>query len=84
VGIRAGVSDRGGAVVVSRLHERFGDLHAVQVIALGSLGYVGCVAVTAEVPVTHATLTLAPLFVLLGTWDRYRRRAGADRAVAAR
>jgi hypothetical protein len=81
VGIRAG--DRGGAVVVSGLHIRW-DLHAVQVIALGSLGFVGSVAVMGEVLVTHATLALAPLVVLFGSWDRYRRGAEAGRAVAAR
>jgi hypothetical protein len=84
VDIRAG--DRGGAAVVSGFHIRW-DLHAVQVIALGSPGYVGSVVVTGEVPVTHTTLALAPLFVLFvlfGPWDRYRRRAEAGRAVVAR
>jgi hypothetical protein len=83
VGIRAGVSGRGGTVVLSGLHERW-DLHSVQVIGLGSLRFVGYVAVTGALLVTYATLALAPLFVLFGTWDRYRRRAEADRAVAAR
>jgi hypothetical protein len=54
------------------------------VIGLGSLRFVGYVAVTGALLVTYATLALAPLFVLFGTWDRYRRRAEADRAVAAR